>query len=95
MEVELTDLAYNADYNYVAFVTTSENETFYGETKTFRTGLELGDVNGDGNISIADVTYLVNLIRNGAKPGGSYDINGDKSVNLDDVSALVELILGR
>ena len=35
--VELTGLDYQSEYTYVAFVTTTENETFYGEERTFTT----------------------------------------------------------
>ena len=38
MEANLTDLDYETTYHYVAYVTTSEGETFYGEEKTFTTG---------------------------------------------------------
>ena len=38
MTAELTDLDYETEYHYVAFVTTSEGETFYGEERTFITG---------------------------------------------------------
>lgn len=37
MTATLTDLEYETDYTCVAFVTTSEGETFYGEQQTFRT----------------------------------------------------------
>lgn len=38
MTAELTGLDYNSEYTYVAFVKTSEGETFYGEEQTFTTG---------------------------------------------------------
>ena len=38
MEANLTNLDYETTYCYVAYVTTSEGETFYGEEKTFTTG---------------------------------------------------------
>ncbi|MBR7055090.1 MAG: dockerin type I repeat-containing protein [Prevotella sp.] len=56
----------------------------------------LGDVNGDGIISVSDVTMLVsyclgdvdsNFIANNA------DINGDSFISVSDVTALVDLIL--
>ena len=37
MSAQLIGLDYESDYRYVAFVTTSENETFYGEQQTFKT----------------------------------------------------------
>ena len=57
----------------------------------------IGDVNGDGSISVIDVTTLVAYIM-----GNSYDyfvfenadINGDGSITVTDVTSLVSLILG-
>lgn len=40
MTATLEDLEYEATYNYVAFVTTSEGETFYGEMQTFTTSFD-------------------------------------------------------
>jgi len=56
-----------------------------------------GDVNGDGAVSIADVTALVNIILGKNLPAnqGKADINGDGSVSIADVTALVNIILGK
>lgn len=56
-----------------------------------------GDVNGDGSISIADVTELVNIILGKNLPANQSvaDINGDGSVTIADVTALVNIILGK
>ena len=37
MEANLTNLEYETTYTYVAYVKTSEGETFYGEERTFTT----------------------------------------------------------
>ena len=47
MTTVLTGLDYESQYSYVAFMTTSEGETFYGELKTFTTGI---DVTGIENV---------------------------------------------
>ena len=62
--------------------------------------LTLGDVNGDGNIGIADVTALVNIILGktltpSATQQLAADVNGDTLVNIADVTALVNIILGK
>ena len=44
MTAQLTGLDYDSDYCYVAFVTTSENETFYGEMQSFQTGEDTSGV---------------------------------------------------
>ena len=55
-----------------------------------------GDVNLDGQVTIADVTALVNIILGKDTSGyGEADINGDGSVTIADVTALVNIILGK
>ena len=63
--------------------------------------LILGDVNKDGQISIADVTALVNIIL-GKDSTSPYiydhvaaDVNQDGSISIADVTALVNIILGK
>lgn len=59
--------------------------------------LLIGDVNGDGSISIADVTALVNIVlgRTAEYDETVADVNGDGSVSVADVTALVNQILGK
>ena len=55
-----------------------------------------GDVNGDGSISITDVTMLVDVILTGLPQDTDtsiYDINGDGNVTISDVTVLVDMIL--
>ena len=59
-----------------------------------------GDINGDGEVTVADATALVNIILGKETRDGSYDqttadINGDGAVTIADVTALVNLILGK
>ncbi len=85
--------------------------TTYGTTNEFAAGnyivslkrpssLLLGDVNRDGNVTIADVTALVNIILGKATEGDSTnydfkaaDVNEDEDITIADVTALVNLIL--
>ena len=55
-----------------------------------------GDVNGDGEVNISDVTSLVSLILedNGDTfYPANIDVNGDQELNISDVTALISLIL--
>jgi hypothetical protein len=56
-----------------------------------------GDINGDGSVTIADVTALVNIIlgKSPAPASGVADVNTDGSVTIADVTALVNKILGK
>ena len=51
-----------------------------------------GDVNGDGEVNIADVNAVIDMILSGkTTPAG--DVNKDNEVNIADVNALIDLIL--
>ncbi len=54
-----------------------------------------GDVNKDGDITIADVTALVNIILGTYFDTENADINSDGHITFDDVSALLNIILGK
>lgn len=64
---------------------------------TFNGAFIQGDVNGDGVVTIADVTSLVNIIlgKSPAPATGVADVNTDGSVTIADVTALVNKILGK
>ena len=56
----------------------------------------IGDVNGDGDVNITDVTLLVNHILGNADDNfiiANADINGDGNVSITDVTGLVNVIL--
>ena len=74
MEASLTDLEYETTYHYVAYVTTSEGETFYGEEKTFTTGEA-----PTGVLPIDNVQLIMD------NANGVYDLSGRKiNVNVND-----------
>lgn len=52
-----------------------------------------GDVNTDGEINIADVNALVDVIFTAGATGLGNDVNGDGEVNLADVNAIIDMIL--
>ena len=57
---------------------------------------EIGDVNGDGQITVTDVTLLVNYIlgyQNANFIIVNSDVNGDGQITVTDVTALVNIIL--
>ena len=73
----------------------ADNPGYFTEKPAFL----LGDVNGDGQITIADVTALVNIIL-GKDTTGQYnhaaaDVNQDNQITIADVTALVNIILGK
>ena len=69
MNKTLTGLDYGTTYHYVAFVTTAENETFYGEEQTFTTGAAPTGIEGvKGSSSDSKPAIVV----------ACYDINGKR-----------------
>lgn len=55
-----------------------------------------GDLNGDGRVSIADITRLVKRM---SQHGNTYhyqaDMNEDGNVTLDDLQLLVDTLIGQ
>ena len=60
--------------------------------------MTMGDVNGDGRISVADAIAIINYVL-GRTPvsfiAKAADVNGDESISLADAVAVVDIILGR
>ena len=52
-----------------------------------------GDVNGDGEIGIADINAVIDLILSSGFLLAA-DVNGDGEVNIADINAIIDLILG-
>ena len=56
----------------------------------------LGDVDGDNNVGIADVTALIDYVLNGDASSidlAASDVDGDTTVGIADVTALIDYIL--
>lgn len=79
------------DGDYVLNLVTSGN-TFMTDFFVMRAKFIPGDVNGDQEVNIADVTALVNALQKGGQPAAG-DLDGVEGVTGDDVKALVDLIL--
>ncbi len=59
--------------------------------------LERGDVDGDGRVTIADVTALIDRLLSGTATGGDEDVadcDQDGNVTISDVTALIDYLLG-
>ena len=51
-----------------------------------------GDVNGDGEVNIADVNAIIDMILTGNMDARG-DVNGDTEVNIADVNTIIDIIL--
>ncbi|MBR7011406.1 MAG: dockerin type I repeat-containing protein, partial [Muribaculaceae bacterium] len=52
-----------------------------------------GDANGDNEITIADVSTLIDMLLDDAEYFEGADVNGDGFVTIADVSALIDMLL--
>ena len=56
----------------------------------------LGDVNHDGEVNIADINTVINIILGGNvndQTRRRADVNGDGEVNIADINAIIAVIL--
>ena len=53
---------------------------------------EPGDVNGDGEVNISDISDIIDVILGGIMLPGA-DVNGDGEVNIADINAIIDIIL--
>ena len=52
-----------------------------------------GDINGDGRLSITDVTGIIELLLDGGDIPAYCDVNGDGRVSITDVTTLINMLL--
>ena len=84
----------STDYGY--FVWCGNKQT-PDRIEIFPRAQVVGDVNGDGNVNIADVNTIINVIilkgDNDYLNYDNYDVNGDHDVNIADVNSIIDIIL--
>lgn len=89
------------NYNENNIVGTGSRVTFY-EGERLNTILSVvikGDVNGDGTVSISDVSMLNSYLQNNLFSKKNYyfkssDINEDGKINSNDLKLLLEMVMG-
>lgn len=59
-----------------------------------RNGGLKGDVNGDGEVNIADVNAVISVILGTGSGSMSADVNADGEINIADVNMIISFILG-
>jgi len=96
-------MRYNPNNDSPIFSCYSSSSTTGSLPQIYRKVVEsntlVGDVNLDGEVSIADVTALVNIIL-GKTSSENYDpdvadVNGDSDISIADITALVNIILDK
>ena len=86
---------YNSNYTDVAYahIDGGPNNPGYFTAKSASL---LGDVNGDGQVNITDVTLLISAVLNdnfGSIIVDNSDVNGDSNINITDVTLLISAVL--
>ena len=52
-----------------------------------------GDVNGDGEVDVRDITALIDVIMNSITDNPRADVNGDNDIDVRDITALIDIIM--
>ncbi|MBR4828334.1 MAG: leucine-rich repeat protein [Muribaculaceae bacterium] len=91
MSKKVSGLQSGTKYIFRAFLTAG-GETYYGNEVEFVTISNSLDVNLDGEINIADINAVIDIILTD-KPGLSGDVNGDDEVNIADINTIIDAIL--
>ena len=76
--------AYQADerwYPYFGQIVEMEPETVL-----------IGDVNGDGEVNLADINAIVDIILGGNGDSAAADVNDDGEINIGDLNAIINII---
>jgi len=82
-----------------AQITTAQNKYWApmernGSSWIEMSAVQTGDVNGDGQVTIADVTELIDSLLSGLEvPTHVADVNGDGQVTIADVTELIDRLL--
>ena len=78
-----------------ATIALSEVQDMYFSNEAGTVGIP-GDVNGDGQVNITDVTMLINALMSEDFSNivtDNADLNGDGSINITDVTTLINMVM--
>ena len=76
-------------------ITSTTNKYTVGDI-TDQYSFIVGDVNGDGDVNIADVSALIDILLGGNADADTLrrsDVNTDNEVNISDVTKLIDILL--
>ena len=88
------NIDFYAEFDYM--IDWIKRRVAYLDTHTF--GALPGDVDADGNITISDVTLLIDYLINatgGQEIIGNGDVDGDGNVTISDVVTLIDILLNQ
>ena len=67
--------------------------TVASDWHNFKNIMAIGDINGDGKLSIGDVTGIIGQLLDGGDIPAYCDVNGDGKVSIGDVTTLISMLL--
>ncbi len=89
---------FTGDGSDYVFTFDADHLTFTIEVVENQPTVLLGDVNGDGTLSIKDVTELINYLLAGEQPGfnaANADVNQDGKISITDVTGVISIVLNQ
>ena len=72
----------------------SDDPIFWGQGQAPTSVLE-GDVNHDGEVNIADINTLIDIVLAGSTDNPDADVNHDGEVNIADINTLIDIVLSK
>ena len=90
-----TDL--EAQYDVKCFLTVYQQELQLYPVEITKVGGDTvkGDVTGDGQVDIADVNAVIDMMLGKAAQNAAADVTGDGQVDIADVNAIIDMMLGK
>ena len=82
----------NSGQERFAFYTGGQKNC-YLYVKKAETPAIVGDVNGDGDVNVMDITALIDIIMNDITDNPRADVNGDNNIDVMDITALIDIIM--
>ena len=95
---EVNDLAAGGTFNYkvrTVYIddTTSPWSNIEQVTLKAKQTFLRGDVNGDGDVNVMDITALIDIIMNDITDNPRADVNEDDEINVMDITELIDIIM--
>ncbi|MBQ0070121.1 MAG: leucine-rich repeat protein, partial [Bacteroidales bacterium] len=93
------DIFKGVDYKNCKLIVPAGTEAIYRQCETWAPFFEnkpakKGDVNGDGEVDIADVNSVIDIILGLQSKKAAADLNGDGVVDVADMNTIIDIILG-
>ena len=86
-------LQYNASSPRFAFYKGTQKYPQLYVKKAATPAYKIGDVNGDGEVDVRDITALIDVIMNSITDNPRADVNQDGDIDVRDITALIDIIM--